>query len=187
MRTVYKVGTYYQTALDDEIQTKMNQPPKIDVEIIEGNRQYNPFKANIAKENPQALNFDDSVYNEELVEKVKDLNFAIFEIYCYAKKQEFEKVLDEGKNVMNIFFTRLYNAYTLKTGADKLKFDKVSHFVKYLTKCNKIPFTLSELHNYLKNIGHILSDNSPIKTRACNLYDLVSEFCERQKNSIYHD
>ena len=40
LRTVYKVGNYYQRALDDENQTKMNQPPKIDVEIIEGNGQY---------------------------------------------------------------------------------------------------------------------------------------------------
>ncbi|HDZ18115.1 hypothetical protein LCGC14_2195360 [marine sediment metagenome] len=165
----------------------MNQPLKVDVEIIEGHGQYNPFKANIAKENPPEIYFDDSVYNEELAEKKKDLNFAIFEIYCYAKKQKFEKVLDESKNVMNIFFTSLYNAYTQKTGATKLKFEKVSHFVKYLTKNNKIPFTLSDLHNYLKKIGHFLSDKSNVKTKACNLYDLVSEFCVKQTNSVYHD
>ena len=95
-------------------------------------------------------------------------------------------MLDESKNVMNIFFTSLYKAYTQKTGANKLKFDKVSHFVKYLTKNNKIPLTLSDLHNYLKKIEHILSDNSNIKTKACELYDLVSEFCVKLTYSDDH-
>ena len=95
-------------------------------------------------------------------------------------------MLDESKNVMNIFFTSLYKAYTQKTGSNKLKFDKVSHFVKYLTKNNKIPFTMSDLHNYLKKIEHILSDDSNIKTKACNLYDLVSEFCVKLLYYVDH-
>ena len=187
LRTVYKVGAYYQKALDDESQTKMNQPIEVDVGIIEGNGQYNPFKANIAIENPQAIYFDDSVYNEELAEMIGHLNYAIFEVYYYGKKQKFEKMVEEGTNVMNKFFTRLYKAYTQKTGANQLKFDKVSHFVKHLAKNNKIPFTLSDLHNYLKKIDHILSDNSTIKTKAFDLYDLVSEFCVKLTNYVYHD
>ncbi|HEC37195.1 MAG TPA: hypothetical protein ENI29_03105, partial [bacterium] len=96
LRTVYKVGVYYQKALDDESQTKMNQPIEVEVEIIEGNGQYNPFKANIAIENPQAIYFDDSVYNEELAEMIGHLNYAIFEVYYYGKKQKFEKMVEEG-------------------------------------------------------------------------------------------
>ncbi len=180
--TVYKVGTYYQKALDDESQAKINLPVEVEVEIMEGTGQYNPFKANIVKENPPEIYFDDSVYNEELAEKKIDLAFAIFKIYCNAKEQKFEKVLDASKNVMNDFFTSLYSAYTQKTRADKLKFDKVSHFVKYLAKNNKIPFTLSDLHNYLEKIDHILSDSSNLKTRACNLYDVALEFCIKQTN-----
>ena len=186
-RTFYKVGAYYQRALDDEGQTKMDQPTKVDVEIIfEENGQYNLFKANIAEENPQEIYFDDSVYNDELAEKTGDLNFAVFEIYFYGKQQKFEEMLDEGKNVKNIFFTNLYNAYTQKARANKLKFDKVSQFVKYLAKNNKIPFTMNDLHNYLKKIEHILSDDYNIKTKAWDLYDLVSEFCVKLLYYVDH-
>ncbi|KKL22646.1 hypothetical protein LCGC14_2433360, partial [marine sediment metagenome] len=114
LRTVYKVGDNYQKALDDEGQTKMNQPIKVDVEIMEGNGQYNPFKANIVKENPQGIYFDDSVYKEELKDKYIKLILDSSETYGWYRSQEFEKTLDQGKNLMNIFFTNLYNAYTQK-------------------------------------------------------------------------
>jgi len=43
-----------------------------------------------------------------------------------------------------------------------------------------------DLHNYLKKIEHILSDDSNIKIKACSLYDLVSEFCEKLLYYVDH-
>jgi len=186
MRTFYKVGAYYQRALDDEGQTKMNQPIKVDVEIIEGNGQYNPFKANMAKENPQEIYFDDSVYNKELASKTVDLILDSSEIYACYRGQEFEKTLDQGKNLMNIFFTNLYNAYTQKARANKVKFDKISHFVEYLAKNNKIPFTMNDLRDYIKKIKEIISDGSYIEKNAYKLIDLVSEFCVKLERYVDH-
>jgi len=185
LRTVYRVGANYQRALDDESQTKMNQPINVDVEIMEGNGQYNPFKANIVKENPQGIYFDDSVYNKELKDKYIKLILDSSETYGWYRSQEFEKTLDQGKNLMNIFFTNLYNAYTQKVGANKVKFDKISQFVEYLAKNNKIPFTMNDLRDYIKKIKDKISDGSNIEEKAHKLIDLVTEFCVKLENYVY--
>ncbi|NVM54297.1 MAG: hypothetical protein HWN66_11400 [Candidatus Helarchaeota archaeon] len=176
IRTSYKVGDHYQRALDDEAQTKMNQSINIDVEVIEGNGQYNPFNVNIAEEYPEEIYFNDSIYREELLDKTGDLTLKCSKINACYQRQEFEKTLDHGKNLMNIFFTNLYNAYTQKARANKLKFDKISHFIEYLAKNNKIPFTTSDLRDYIKKIKHIFSDDSNTEIKAYRLNEVFSEF-----------
>ncbi|MFW9878072.1 MAG: hypothetical protein ACFFG0_33750, partial [Candidatus Thorarchaeota archaeon] len=186
IRTSYRVGDYYQKALDDEAQTKMNIPINVDVEVIEGKGQYNPFNVNIAEKHPQELSFDESIYHKELLEKIRKLHLDITEIYTYYRSQEFEKTLDHGMNMMNIFFTNLYNAYTQNAGRDKLRFDKISHFVEYLAKNNKIPFTIIDLRGYLKEIKIILSDSTNLEAKSDKLYEIVSEFCTRLWNYTVH-
>ena len=185
-RTSYKIGDYYQRALDDDAQTKMNQPINIDIEIIEGNGQYNPFDVNTAEEHPQETFFDDSIFRKELSDKTVDVVFDLFEMYRYNQDQKFEKALDHGENLMNRFFTKLYNAYTQKVRVNKLKFDKVTHFVEYLVKNNKIPFTMSDLRGYIKKIKQIFSDDSKIEIKSCELYELVSKFCAKLQYYVDH-
>ena len=186
IRTSYKVGNYYQKALDDEAQYKMNLPINVDVEAIEGDMEYNPFDVKIAQERPVELFFDDLIYQKELLEETRNLSLIISKIYSYYLLQEYEESLHHGKNLMNTFFTNLYNAYTKKTGGDKLNFEKISHFVEYLAENNKIPFTLSDLRGYLEKLELYLSNNFNLGTSSYNVYELVKEFRTKLWNYTNH-
>jgi hypothetical protein len=179
IRTSYRVGDHYQKALDDEVKTKIAEAFNVDVEVIEGNKQYNPFNEMITEEHSSDVNFDDDVYRKELLDKTGDLILSSSQISAHYRRNEYEKMISNGKNLINIYFTNLFNAYNQGAGANKLKFDKIKQFVEYLAKNNKIPYTMNDLRNYIKESKEIFSNNSNVETRANRLNEMISEFCSK--------
>ncbi|MFX1453065.1 MAG: hypothetical protein ACFFCM_19680, partial [Promethearchaeota archaeon] len=168
IRTSYAVGPQYQKALDDEFKAERNKSIRVEIEPINKESKTNPLE--ILKSYPLREEFDDVRFHKALSDQKKQLFFNLYEIHKFINRNEFEKSIDLGKDLIKNFFSELLHNFNDK------RFNELGAFISYLIKYKKISFTSKQLQNYTEQIQKIFDDNEDLKTKAFKIYDLSSEF-----------
>lgn len=105
-------------------------------------------------------------------------------MYKLISGREFEKSLDLGKDLIRTFFTELFRNYNDQKSDIEPSFSNLEAFIRFLVKHKKIPFTITDINNYMEKIKQIIYEKTDLSVRASKLYDLVSDFNIRLNRPI---
>ena len=180
--TSYAVGQKYQIALDDEARIRKNKQSRVKVEKFENNEFRSSTKEEIFNSPEESKNDHRRTVLKAIMDNMAELYIDLSTMYKLNNEMEYEKSLDLGKKLILKFLINLHKYYLRKVREVDPELKDINYFIENIIKNGEIPFTKTDLHNYLSKTQEILDGNSETENKALRLFDLVMEFHDKLKS-----
>jgi len=179
MRTSYAVGSKYTDALQDYFSVKGDALSDISIDVIKKKSKNNSKILNLFLEQTNEYIIDKKKFQKIIYKQHSKMLWELFLMYERLMGNEFEKSLKIGETLVRDFIIKLHQSYLKISDIPTSELEKPEIFYEYLVKYKLIPFTINEMKVYYKKSKQIFSKRDDVEKRANDLYELLSDFCDK--------
>ena len=186
LRTSYSVGPRYQEALKDYYKIKGKASANINVEILEKGIGEQEDLTHLFQEQPsRKYIIQKENLKQALAREFSDLNYDIFNIYLFIKKNDYQNALKIEHGLINKFLMNVYkHFYNVDISPEP---DKLTTFLTHLTNIEGFPFTDQELMEYVEKYQVIEIESESIEARVEQVYHQIYNFFIKIQNYLYEN
>lgn len=122
---------------------------------------------------------------QALAREFSDLNYDIFNIYLFIKKNDYQNALRIEHGLINKFLMNVYkHFYNVDISPES---DNLNIFLIHLTNIEGFPFTDHELMEYVEKYQAIEIESESIEARVEHVYHQIYNFFIKIQNYIYEN